>query len=113
MSGIVNVAWIIENPKILEYLLNLEHPRGGPKAKYLMRFGFSRSAPDVLASALVEHAMKNLPGQKVQAGKGPHKIVFEGTVPAPDGRDMPLRTIWIPRDPPPEMRFVSAIPLTR
>jgi hypothetical protein len=111
LSRTVEVAWVIEHPKILEYLLNLDHPRGGSKAKYLLRFGFSLDAPGVLANALVDHAMANLPGIIKQAQQGPHRIVFEGTVRAPDGRDMPLRTVWMAREYPPEMRFVTAYPL--
>lgn len=111
-SAVAAVAWLIDNRKISEYLLDLTHPYGGPKAKYLMRFGFTPEEPDILANALVEHARANSPGVEVQPPKGEPKIVFEGTVIAPDGRDMPLRTVW-KRRAPLEMHFVSAVPLTR
>lgn len=78
-----------------------------------MRFGFSLEAPDVLASVLVHHAMANLPVQNVQMERGPPRSIFEGIVPAPDGRLMPLRTVWLRPQNPPEMRFVTAVPLTR
>lgn len=105
-------TWLIDNRKISDYLLDLAHPYGGPKAKYLMRFGFTPEEPDILANALVEHARTNSPGVEILPPKGEPKIVFEGTVIAPDGRDMPLRTVW-KRRAPFEMHFVSAIPLTR
>ncbi|WP_143132076.1 DUF6883 domain-containing protein [Methylobacterium sp. 174MFSha1.1] len=108
----VPIAWLIDNQKISGYLLNIEHPHGASKAKYLMRFGFRPESPDALASALVEHALKNLPGLEVVPPGGSPKIVFEGVVAAPDGRDMPLRTVW-KRRAPFEMRFVTAVPLTR
>lgn len=107
-----SIVWVVDIRKISEYLLHLAHPYGGPKAKYLMRFGFTPEEPGVLASALVEHARTNLPGVEVMPPKGESKIVFEGTVVAPDGRTMPLRTVW-KRRAPFELHFVSAIPLTR
>ncbi|GEP01678.1 DUF6883 domain-containing protein [Methylobacterium haplocladii] len=107
------VGWIIDAPKIARYLLDLSHPIGGPKAKFLLRFGFTPQDPNALVLALVAHAMGNLPGVKKDQPKGPPRIIFEGTVTAPDGRDMPLRTVWEPSDSPPEMRFVTPVPLTR
>lgn len=92
--------------------MDLAHAYGGPKAKYLMRFGFRPEERGILANALVEHARTNSPGVEVVPPKGQAKIVFEGTIVAPDGRDMPLRTVW-KRRAPLEMHFVSATPLTR
>jgi hypothetical protein len=108
----VAVTWLIAGPKISAYLLDLQHQHGGPKAKYLMGFGFTPDAPDTLATALVQHAIGNLPGVTVVPPKGPTRVVFEGLVTAPDGREMPLRTVWEPREPF-EMHFITAVPLTR
>ncbi|WP_412758556.1 DUF6883 domain-containing protein [Methylobacterium radiotolerans] len=112
---IVPVTWHIDARKISLYLTDLEHPIGGPKAKYLMRFGFTPAEPAVLANALVVHAMGNLPGKPSTTRVGKRVAVFEGTVPAPDGRDMPLRTVWEPQEVggEREMHFVTAVPLTR
>ncbi|WP_342110427.1 DUF6883 domain-containing protein [Methylobacterium sp. SI9] len=111
----VPVTWHIEAHKISRYLTDLAHPVGGPKAKYLMRFGFSPDEPAILANALVLHAMGNRPGMPSTTRVGTLAVVFEGTVLAPDGRDMPLRTVWEPRDigSVREMHFVTAVPLTR
>ncbi|MGY2053217.1 DUF6883 domain-containing protein [Methylobacterium sp. JK268] len=106
------VTWLIPRPKITAYLLDLQHPRGGSKAKFLIGFGFTPDAPDVLANALVAHARGNPPGLTIFPQKGLWRIVFEGPVTAPDGRQMPLRTVWEPRDLS-EMHFITAIPLTR
>lgn len=115
-SEIVQVAWIIDGPKIPKYLLDPTSPEGASKAKYLMRFGFTLSDPATLANALVRHAMDNLyEGEPSTTRVGKRVIVFEGTVPAPDGRDMPLRTVWEPQEVGDrrEMVFVTAVPLTR
>lgn len=113
-AEIVPVTWHIDARKISEYLLDLEHPIGGPKAKYLMGFGFTLADPATLANALVMHAMGNLPGKPSTTRVGKRVAVFEGTVPAPDSRDMPLRTVWEPQEVggEREMQFVTAVPLT-
>lgn len=113
MSGKhVTVAWFIDGPKITAYLLNPNHPRGGSKAKYLLSFGFRQDDPKTLAEALSQHPIDNLPGVTIPQARGPNRVVFEGTVKSPDGRDMPLRTVWEARDHF-EMRFLTAVPLTR
>lgn len=107
----IRVDWQIDSAKITRYLLDLTSKRGASKAKYLMRFGFTPDEPRVLAAALVEHAMNNLPGVTSVSRKGNPVVVFEGPVTTPDGRAMPLRTVWEPRLG--EMHFVTAVPLTR
>lgn len=107
-----SIVWLIDVCKISGYLLDLAHAYGGPKAKCLMRFGSRPEERGILANALVEHARTNSPGVEVVPPKGETKIVFEGTIVAPDGRDVPLRTVW-KRRASLEMHFVSAIPLTR
>lgn len=45
----------IQGEKIVGYLLNPMHPKGGSKAKFLLRFGFTAGQPNILADALVDH----------------------------------------------------------
>ena len=108
----VSVVWCIDGPKITDYLLNPVHPRGGSKAKYLLGFGFTQDDPQTLADALSQHKLRNFPGKALPQPRGPNRVVLEGTVAAPDGRAMPLRTVWEARDGF-EMRFITAVPLTR
>ncbi|WP_288587402.1 DUF6883 domain-containing protein [uncultured Methylobacterium sp.] len=103
---------MIDGPKISAYLLNAAHPRGASKAKYLMGFGFTPEDPGALAAALVAHALSNGPGVRMVPPKGAARSVFEGTVTAPDGREMPRRTVWELRSPE-EMHLITAVPLTR
>ncbi|MCJ2009865.1 hypothetical protein FV232_27050 [Methylobacterium sp. WL30] len=111
-SDEVEVSWLIDRPKISRYLLDLTSKRGASKAKYLMRFGFTPDDPLTLANALAEHVARNLPGVQSISARGVLLVVFEGEVTAPDGREMPLRTVWEPREPR-QMHFVTAVPLTR
>lgn len=106
------LTWIVQDSKASEYLLNPDHRKGASKAKYLLAFGFDRDDPETLASALVKHALGNLPGQLVEPPKGAARRVFEGHVEAPDGRLMSLRTVWEISGTA-EMRFITAVPLTR
>jgi hypothetical protein len=111
-SAKIPVRWFIDGPKVTAYLLNRDHPIGRGKAEFLLGFGFSLDAPAVLAEALVDHAMLNMPGRTVPQPRGPHRAVFEGMLLAPDGREMPLRTVWEIGEYR-EMRFITAVPLTR
>jgi hypothetical protein len=104
--------WVIDGRKISAYLLNTEHSRGRSKAKYLMSFGFTPEDPGLLAGALVRHALLHSLSMTVMPSFDPLRVVCEGTVAAPDGREMPLRTIWEAQGPT-EMRLITAVPLTR
>lgn len=87
----------IPQRKIVDYLLNIDHPQGGSKARFFLRFGFTFSAPAILRAALLQHpAMHevtdvNVYGQDVRYG-------VEGALATPDGRDPQVRTVW--RAPP-------------
>lgn len=106
-------SFTVEQAKVTRYLLDLAHAEGGSKAKYLLQFGFAPDDPEPLVVALVQHAITNIPtGRKVQPPQGLPRLVFEGLSEAPDGRLMSLRTIWEITTPN-ELRFITAIPLTR
>lgn len=77
-----------------------------------MSFGFTPEAPDLLADALVRHALLHSLRMTVLPSYKPLRVVCEGIVAAPDGREMPLRTVWEAQGTT-EMRFITAIPLTR
>ena len=111
-AKLVPVLFTIDAPKVSAYLLNLESKRGASKAKYLMLFGFTPAEPKVLADALAAHAIGNFPGTVQPQPDGPNRIRFEGRVRAPDGRDMPLATVWEATEGDGErrMRFITAFP---
>ncbi len=44
---------IVGQRRIGEYLLNLEHPAGGPKARFFIAHGFASGAWDLLQAALI------------------------------------------------------------
>ncbi len=86
-------AAVVADAKLVRYLLDTTHPRGGAKARFLRRFGFSASRPDEARQALIEHARTN----DVRASySNPFGIIFEidGPLSSPDGRDPVVRTVW-------------------
>ena len=105
---------IVEEKKLLGYLLNFEHDDGKDKAAFFVRFGFSRERWRELAEALKGHAIKNALVKTVESAFGTRYVV-EGPMRAPDGRAPWVRTVWIVeaeealRESPP--RLVTAYPL--
>ena len=45
--------------KITAYLLNFDHPEGGSKARFFVRFGFSPDLPHILEASLLEHPARH------------------------------------------------------
>jgi hypothetical protein len=71
------------NPdKITKYLLNLDHPDGGPKARFFIGGGFSPDRPDELAAALKRHFLDNKPTKREPGKFGGEKVTM-------------VRTVWI------------------
>ena len=88
----------IRNNKLVDYLLDLSHPRGGSKARFFLAFGFSRDRPMELADALADHVLgtEGKPGESRRDPTGgiSTKLVFEGPIRAPNGRAPWVRSVW-------------------
>ena len=102
----------VESAKITDYLLNPDHPIGGDKAAYLMRFGFRRSSWMALEGALLAHAIEGEVVSERETPYGRHFAV-EGRLSTPDGRDPMVRTVWMVALGDPRPRFVTAVPIRR
>ncbi len=84
--------FVVPEPKITAYLLNASSKDGASKARYLISYGFDPDDPDTLRRALVGHARRShFCGNRV-ADVG-LKYLFDGPLPAPNGRDAALRTV--------------------
>ena len=84
---------LVEDAKLLGYLLNHDHPHGTHKARYLGRFGFSSGNLDAARSALLRHGRSYDVARVVQTGYGPRYAV-DGVPETPDQRDPYVRTVW-------------------
>jgi hypothetical protein len=95
--------------KITRYLLDEGHPVGGPKARFLQRFGFDIAAPDVLEKALLLHATLDsilvLPPDIHGT-----RYVISGPMPCPDGRLPTVKSVWIIGPGYTVPRFVTLMP---
>lgn len=103
--------YVIAREKIVEYLLNDAHPIGGPKARFLTSFGFSRDRPRELADALVTHPSAPQHSALDESTGGRLKLIYEGPIPSPDGRSPNVRAVWM-LEGDGTARFVTCVPLT-
>lgn len=100
----------VEESKLRHYLLNLAHPKGGPKAKFFLGRGFRPEEWAAFADALRQHARDNL---VTQTKKTPYATNYslDCHLPTPDQSNPCIRTVWeiIDHDSPP--RLITAHPL--
>jgi len=100
----------VEQSKILEYLLNEDHPEGGSKAAFFRQFGFQRRRWEQFAEALRNHALHHEVRQKVESTHGT-RYAIEGPLQSPDGRNPVVRSVWIVEDVATTPRLVTAYPI--
>ena len=79
--------------KVLKYLLALEHPKGGSKARFFLAFGFQHSAWQLLCDALIVQGRTNPVVGVKNTQWGPRYEVL-CNMPTPDGRNPCVRTVW-------------------
>jgi hypothetical protein len=101
---------VVPRRKVEDYLLNLEHPIGGGKAKFFIRFGFIRERWEELAAALLRHAQEN-PATEILPDADGITYVIEGGLATPSGREPRVRVIWLVEAGGLAPRFITAYPL--
>lgn len=107
---IAPVSRVIRAGKILDYLLNEHHVRGGAKAKFFFSFGYSPANSEMLVAGLLAHAQSANFVSEGLTPEGKRKLVFEGEIQAPDGRRPWIRTVW-QIDDAGQAIFVTAVPM--
>lgn len=83
----------IEQAKIVDYLLNVDHVDGGDKTAFFLSRGFAVDVPDDLAEALAAHAAAHWPG-RVSANAHVTKHIVEGPLACPDGSTPNILAVW-------------------
>ena len=103
----------VERSKILEYLLNREHPDGQSKARFFEQYGFRRSEWRRLADALRNQARRSEVTAVRTSSHGTCYVV-DGPIETPTGDRPHVRTVWIvERDQSePGPRLVTSYPLS-
>lgn len=99
---------MIEERKIVDYLLNPSHPQGQAKARFFERLGFDRERPEHLRAALSQLAVTS----KVVERESPYgrKFIGVGTIRSPSGRSARVTTVWIMLGGLPPPILVTAYP---
>jgi hypothetical protein len=99
---------IVEERRIRDYLLDLDHVTGGPKARFFIAHGFASNAWNLLRASLTIQGRTNRITRSVETAWGTRHTV-ECNCPTPDGRNPCIRTVWQMEDDAP--RLLTAIPL--
>jgi len=97
---------VVPLEKITEYLLSDSHPDGKIKAAFFKRFGFHRDEPQILEHALL-HLARTVEMTEVIFRYG-RKYAGIGWLNCPDGRRVPVVTVWVLRDNQPPPFLVTA-----
>ena len=84
---------IIEQRKILDYLLSPDHPVGAAKCRLLGEIGFRRQAWHLLAAALRLHALEN-PCESPSITPWGARFVVRGPLRGPNGGSLMIRVVW-------------------
>ncbi len=85
---------LVRNNKITDYLLNLEHKVGGPKAKFFLQVGFQLTNIQVLKSALLQHAVDREIIQETNTNFGiKYKLLC--IIETPNNRNPCITTVWV------------------
>jgi hypothetical protein len=99
---------IISREKIVAYLLNLDHPDGGPKAVVLMHAGFSARRAEELEAALRTQHLP-LDAEEGKPSAFGRKYEIRGELRGPVDRVM-VRSIWIVRHGESAPRLITLVP---
>lgn len=84
---------VVEQSKLINYLLNPEHKRGGAKAKLLIQFGYTQNNWQQLATDIrTYHLYADVNLTKETAYGMRYHISAELTTPV--GRQLLVKTVW-------------------
>jgi hypothetical protein len=100
---------MVEEKKIVTYLLNLEHEDGKSKAKFFLERGFTPEQWELFADSLREHAANNEIA-KIIPGPFGQKFVIECHLSTPDEINPCIRVVWTVEEGTTEPRLVTAYP---
>lgn len=96
--------------KVVDYLLCIGHPEGGPKARFFFRWGFTLGEWNVLSSALIKQVKEN---DYTEAAEGKYgtKYVVVAPIESPKGATSAVKSIWMVADGSDHPRLISSYPV--
>lgn len=101
----------VEEPKVLEYLLNLVHPDGASKARFFLARGFAPNAWQTMRDALIAQGRDNRV-TKVTETRWGSRYQVDCHCPTPDGSNPCIRSVWEISNDGPCPRLLTAYPLS-
>ena len=102
---------IVDESKVVDYLLSVRHPDGRAKAAFFSAFGFRAQRWQAFARALRAQGGSGEVTGMSESGYGTRCSV-DGVIETPDDRNPRIRTVWI-IDSEQAPRLVTAYPLRR
>lgn len=99
---------VVEEKKVVSYLLNREHKEGASKAKFFLKRGFAAESWETFATALARHAQTQ-PVTNVESTEFGTKYNVECQLETPDELNPCILSVWIVEDDLPP-RLVTAHP---
>src|SRR5688572_6818715 len=97
--------------KLSDYLLNLNHPVGGAKARWFMSLGYHLDDPSQLEQALLQIVRESSDFVEEMTEFGV-KYIVRGQLQSPRDRLVEVVTVWITETDQAIPRFVTAFPGT-
>lgn len=100
---------IVDQAKLVDYLLNPDHLIGRAKCRFLDSCGFQRADRVRLEGAILAHAVAN---ECVEINQTPYgkSYAVVGPLIAPDGRGPVVRVVWFIREGEDVPRLVTLVP---
>ncbi len=97
----------IEDKKILNYLLDKNHPDGKAKAEFFYANGITQESIKELEELLKQQA-KNEEVSKEQSTPFGKKFIFESPIEFPSGKTHQIRSVWLLNQSENVIKFVTA-----
>lgn len=100
---------LIERDKLVNYLLNPQHPENGGKSKFFLQLGFDPNRWEEMANTLRQLAKESDVMLTTDSDHG-RKFVLVGKIHSPSGRSALVQSIWIIDKGTDAARLVTAYP---
>ena len=103
-----NIA-VVDRTKVVEYLLNREHPDNGGKADFFIGMGFNPRDWEALAATMRLLALSASVTSTMESSHG-KKYIVDGLISRPGGSERLVRSVWIVDTGETVPRLVTAYP---
>ena len=103
---------VIDEEKLLGYLLSETHPVGRYKAAFFSSLGYSAADWERLRTDLREHVLKLDPDRERETQYG-RKYEFHASLNGPNGRSAQVVSVWMVHSQEDFPRFITAYPGTK